>query len=231
MGNFAIKPFINCLLVMSISALRQSLTTEGVVCPPHNRPIFVTVEGTKHSGKSKMITRLQAGLGPENVRVIDRPLHTNCPDAMLEHFKTVLRDIEKGSHAVVIMKDYVLAWMVRLESNDTFGCACNTTNKNMSLFTPFLRGLPQPDISFYLEPNTNTMVGRYIKAGMLVDEDGYIYSTPRHTSELYSKYANHGYWETMVCMRQDPLTKDTDALNMITMKAIMDAPIHEMRFY
>lgn len=190
---------------------------EGLPPCPNRRGLFVAIEGPRCSGKTHLIDKIKDALGsPEEVVVVK----DNGPrtDEL----------IQKG--VCVIFEDYLMTEMViALEIDLKYR---NTpVKKAFKKILKKQRGNMVPDLTIYLEPDTATLVNRLIAVGDIKTEEDYIFSNARRSNEYYSKLAHSGILENVVCMTHDPITKETDAINLITMRAAMEMYDRPMKFY
>lgn len=195
------------------------------------RVLFVAVEGPPLSGKTELIKKLQASLGEPEETEHTTIEPTWCPNVMLEDMRRATRHAETSEAKVVFIENYIISWMALIDETNFLGARREFTGRNVNNFLPFLRGLPVPDLIIYLSPNTATMVSRYIADKRFSDEDDFVFSNEKRTADVLDRYAGHGLFENILIMKHDPITKVTDSLNAITMRAALDTFNNPMRLY
>ena len=195
------------------------------------RSLIVSVEGPSLSGKSELIKKLQASLG-EPGETVHLTIDSHwCPNMMLEAMRRTTKGIEASEAKVTFIENYIISWMALIDESDFLGARSNFTSRNVSNFLPFMRGLPVPDLIIYLSPATSTLVSRCIADKRFSSEDDFVFSPEKRTADILERYSGHGLFENVVMMRNDPISKVTDSMNMITMRAVLDTFDNPVRFY
>ena len=201
---------------MSIKKMIESLPP----CP-NRRGLLVAIEGPCCSGKTHLIDKVKDLLGgPEEVTVLNYNMH--------DHYH-IIKLLKKG--ICVIIENYILDDMVDdMHTSDHYQ-VMPTRKGFKSILKEYKRNTIVADLTIYLEPDTSTLVNRLIAKEIIKTEDEYIFSLIRRRNEFLSKLAHSGIIENVVCMTHDPITKETDALNLITMRAAMEMYDRPIKIY
>jgi thymidylate kinase len=201
---------------MSIKKMLESLPP----CP-NRRGMLVAIEGSECAGKTHLVNKVKELLGgPEEVVVLNYNMHSHLD---------IINLLNKGT--CVIIENYIISDMVHdMHTNDCYQ-AMPTRKGFKKILKQYKRNTVVADLTIYLEPDTSTLVNRLIAKGIINTEDEYIFNLIRRRHELFSKLAHSGIIENVVCMTHDPITKETDALNLITMRAAMEMYDRPIKIY
>ncbi len=201
---------------MSIKKMIESLPP----CP-NRRGMLVAVEGPYCSGKTHLIDKVKDLLGsPEEVVVLNYNIHDHLD---------IINLLKRG--ICVIIENYIFDAMTDDMHNDDTYQTMPARKGFKKILKKYKRNTVVADLTIYLEPDTSTLVNRLVSEGVIKTEDEYIFSLIRRRNELFSKLAHSGIIENVVCMTHDPITKETDALNLITMRAAMEMYDRPIKIY
>lgn len=201
---------------MSIKKMIESLPP----CP-NRRGLLVAIEGPYCSGKTHLIDKVKDLLGsPEEVVVLNYNIHDHLD---------IINLLKRG--ICVIIENYIFDAMTDDMHNDDTYQTMPTRKGFKKILKKYKRNTVVADLTIYLEPDTSTLVNRLVSEGVIKTEDEYIFSLIRRRNELFSKLAHSGIIENVVCMTHDPITKETDALNLITMRAAMEMYDRPIKIY
>ena len=217
---------------------------ESLPPAPSRRGILVAIEGPPLSGKTHLINKIADKLGKvdEDVVLYSPTLDLTGKDysdktiMFIDHiitFRELGEKIEKAlkEKKCVIVESYVMQWLAYAYRSNLYQCQHQTVKRGFKKLAKPLHNLPVPDLVLYVQPNTDTLVQRYITAGTLTCQDDYIFSEYRRLVEAYEKLIQTGILENVCPMLHDPITKESDAINLITMRAAMDMNAKPIRYF
>lgn len=203
---------------------------ESLPPAPSRRGILVAIEGPPLSGKTHLINKIADKLGKVDEDVV---LYSPTLDLTGKDYRELGEKIEKAlkEKKCVIVESYVMQWLAYAYRSNLYQCQHQTVKRGFKKLAKPLHNLPVPDLVLYVQPNTDTLVQRYITAGTLTCQDDYIFSEDRRLVEAYEKLIQTGILENVCPMLHDPITKESDAINLITMRAAMDMNAKPIRYF
>jgi thymidylate kinase len=222
---------------MSIAKMIESLPEQK-----NRRGVIVAVEGCESCGKSFLIEKIKAQLGIEEQHIFQelapfREYHTvpgNYSTLIcLAHLHELVDDIHKAVNEgkTVIIENYVMFWLTKALYFNAFGCKTGPRHKVMTMLLGFLKDLPVPDLVLFIRPTTETLVSRYIKDKRIEKEDDYVFHQLKEEAKIYNELANNGIIENVCILQGDSITKETEAVNIITCTAAIDMNNRPVKVY
>lgn len=204
------------------------------------RGLLVAIEGPKLAGKTYLINKIKEHLGTEDIVVIDDNTvviegKNNTFDSLFYlsflHETTPIIEKALGEGKCVLIESYILEWLACSYNMNAFKCQSMSKNRAISTLAAFLKDLIVPDLTLYLEPDTDKLVTRYIADGHIEDDKQYMFSKQRRFVDAFGIFVDSRILENVVPLIHDPITKETDAINLITMKAAMDTVNLPIRYF